>query len=116
MSAATEGIVVLCTAGSEDEGDRIARMAVETRLAACVSLLPAIRSIYRWQGKVVEDAEVLLIMKTHAGRFEELRDAIRKAHSYDVPEVLALQACAIDADYGAWLGAALDMSGDGGNQ
>ncbi len=108
-----EEIVVLATAGSESEGVRIARGLVEARVAACVNLVPSVRSVYRWKDAIEEDDEVLLVIKSSLPRFEELRSAVRELHSYDTPEVVALPMAAIDEDYGAWLHASLVP--DGGN-
>jgi periplasmic divalent cation tolerance protein len=76
---------------------------VEQRLAACVNILPQIRSIYRWQGKVEDAAEVLLVIKTTKSRFPAVRDAIRELHSYDVPECIAFPVSEGAPDYLKWL-------------
>ncbi|MGB3137107.1 MAG: divalent-cation tolerance protein CutA [Nodosilinea sp.] len=81
--------IVLVTAGSEAEADRLARHLVETRLAACVSVFP-IRSIYRWQGDVQVEPEWQLVIKADLSRFEILSQAITQNHSYEVPEIIAL--------------------------
>jgi periplasmic divalent cation tolerance protein len=100
----TESIVVLCTCASEDEAGRIAATLVQERLAACVNILPPIRSIYRWQG-VIEDArEILLLVKSTSDRFGTLRDRIAALHSYDTPEIVALPIVAGSDKYLAWLG------------
>ena len=109
-----EEIVVLATAGSESEGLRIARGLVEARVAACVNLLPGVRSVYRWKAAIEEDQEVLLVIKSTLARFEELRSAVRALHSYETPEVVALPMAAIDEDYGAWLRTSL--APEGGNK
>ena len=89
-------IVVLTTAGSEDQADVIARGLVEAELAACVNIVPRILSTYRWQGSVTRDEEWLLIVKTTADRFEAVRAKICERHSYELPEVIALPV--VDAD------------------
>jgi periplasmic divalent cation tolerance protein len=86
----TDKRVVLTTASSIDEARKIARALVERRLAACVNMVPRISSIYRWEGKVEEAQECLLIIKTTAAAFPKLRDTIRETHSYEVPECIAL--------------------------
>jgi len=101
--AGEKAIVVLTSVGTPAEAERIAHHLVERRLAACVSLVPRIRSIYRWEGEVQDDAEVLMISKTLAGRFEALAACIRELHSYDVPEIVALPAAAVERAYAAWL-------------
>jgi periplasmic divalent cation tolerance protein len=96
-------ILVLCTADTPDLAQRIGSMLVESSLAACVSILPGIRSIYRWQGKICNEGEVLLLIKSTAGRFEEICASIRGIHSYQVPEIIAVPITAGDADYLNWL-------------
>lgn len=106
-----EEIVVLVTAGDEAEGARIARGLVGARVAACVNLLPAVRSIYRWEDAVEDENEVLLVIKSVRAHFEELRSAVRALHSYDTPEVVALPTAAMDEDYRAWLHTSLGLDG-----
>src|SRR6266852_1565467 len=86
----TDKIVVLSTASSADEAEKIARKLVEDRLAACVNLVPGMRSFYRWKGTVEDSPECLLIIKSSRDRFEALGTALEKMHSYEVPEVIAL--------------------------
>jgi periplasmic divalent cation tolerance protein len=100
--------LVMTTAGSEEQARTLAKELVERRLAACVTIVGAACSIYRWQGKIEEEDEKLLLIKTERRQFEPLRSAIRELHSYEVPEVLALPIDAGDADYLAWLSACLD--------
>lgn len=99
----TETIVVLCTCASEDEAGRIAAALVGEEVAACVNILPRIRSIYRWQGLVEDASEVLLLVKSTADRFEALRDRIAALHSYDTPEIIALPIVAGSERYLAWI-------------
>ena len=82
--------VVLVTAGSEEEGARIARALVEEGLAACANIVPRVRSIYRWKGEVQDEPESLLILKTTAARVEALSARVGELHSYTVPETIAL--------------------------
>lgn len=98
-----DALVVLTTAGSETEASNIARALVERKLAACVNLIPGVRSIYAWQGEICDDPEILLISKTTRGRFDALAAAIRELHSYDVPEIIALPTSEVDDAYAAWL-------------
>ncbi len=88
--AAAEALVVLVTAPSADKAAEIARALVEERLAACGNVVPGVRSIYRWQGQVCDDAEALLVLKVPAARFAALRDRVVALHPYELPEVLAL--------------------------
>ncbi|PSN13782.1 divalent-cation tolerance protein CutA [filamentous cyanobacterium CCT1] len=101
MSPPSLGIV-LVTAGSEAEADRLARHLVDSRLAACVSVFP-VRSLYRWQGEVQSEAEWQLIVKTDLSQFEALSTAIAEHHSYEVPEVIALPIVAGLPAYLSWL-------------
>ena len=95
--------VVLVTAPEAGVGHRIASTLVEERLAACVNLVPGISSIYRWDGGVQEDAEVLLVVKTSEARCSELTDRVRELHPYELPEVLALAAAGGSAPYLDWV-------------
>ncbi len=95
--------VVLVTAESEEEGARIAKSLVEHRLCACVNLIPKVRSIYRWEGAVCDDAEVLLVIKTTRGKLQALSDHVAANHGYEVPEVIALALDQGRASYLAWL-------------
>jgi len=96
--------IVLSTAGSQEEARKIAEALVEQRLAACVNIVPGMDSVYRWQGRVETAAEWLLVMKTTAAVFPSLREALRKLHSYDVPECLMLAVEDGDDAYLAWIG------------
>ena len=99
----TDARVVLTTAGSEEEARKIASGLVEQRLAACVNILPRIESIYRWQGKVENATEWLLIIKTQAGLFARVGEAIRQLHSYDVPECIMLEVTDGSEPYLEWI-------------
>jgi len=96
-------IIVLSTADSMETASRIARALVEEGAAACVNIVPGIRSIYRWQGKLCDDGELLLVIKTTEARFEEVRLQIRALHTYELPEVIAVPITAGDAQYLGWL-------------
>jgi periplasmic divalent cation tolerance protein len=99
----TDTRIVLTTAGSEEEARKIAHHLVENRLAACVNIVPQVESIYRWQGKVDSSREWLLLVKTANEKFEVVRDAICKLHSYDVPECIALSIDDGSSEYLQWL-------------
>ena len=101
----TEVRVVLVTMPTAERAAELARALVEERLAACGNVVPGLRSIYRWEGRVVDEPEVLLVLKTTAARFEALRDRVLALHPYPVPEVLALPVDAGSAAYLAWVGA-----------
>jgi periplasmic divalent cation tolerance protein len=106
----TDKIVVLSTCSSEDEATKLASLLVELRLAACVSVVPRIRSHYRWQGKVENAEEWLLIMKSSRERFAALRAELERAHSYEVPEILALPVVDGSGNYLSWLESNLGIS------
>jgi periplasmic divalent cation tolerance protein len=99
----TDKIVVLSTCATEEEAAKLARVLVEARVAACVTMVPGARSVYRWQGAIETAAECLLIIKSSRQLFESLRLALEKAHTYDVPEVLALPIVQGTANYVNWL-------------
>ena len=86
----TDKIVVLSTCASPEEAGKIARTLVEKRLAACVNILPAVRSIYRWKDAIEDDPETLLLIKSSRALFNDLRSEIERLHSYDVPEAIAI--------------------------
>jgi periplasmic divalent cation tolerance protein len=100
----TDKRIVLTTAGSEEEANRIARHLVEQRVVACVNIVPQITSIYRWQDKVEEAREWLLIIKTTAAAFGQVRHAIAELHSYDLPECICLMIEDGSTDYLQWIG------------
>ena len=99
----TDKIVVLSTASSAEEAEKIARSLVEARVAACVNVIPGMRSFYRWKGVVEDAAEWLLVIKSSRARFEALRAALEKLHSYEVPEVIALSVIDGAKNYLNWL-------------
>jgi len=86
----TDALLVFTTLPSADKAAELAKALVEERLAACANLLPAIRSIYRWQGKLQDENEVLVLLKTRAEHLERLKLRILELHPYEVPEVLAV--------------------------
>ncbi|MFQ5778943.1 MAG: divalent-cation tolerance protein CutA [Terriglobia bacterium] len=103
----TDKVVVLVTCGSGEEAERIARALVEERLAACVTVTQPVRSLYRWQGKVCDEPEVLLSIKTSRPLFDRVRRAVEKLHSYEVPEVVCLPIIDGAPNYLNWLDGAL---------
>jgi periplasmic divalent cation tolerance protein len=100
---AKDAIVVFMTAPNGEEAERIAEMLVEARLAACVQILPEMKSVYRWQGKIERQPEVLLIAKTTRSKFPELERRVRASHSFEIPEIVALPVLAGSAPYLQWL-------------
>ena len=95
--------VVLVTAGNSDEALTIARTLVEESLAACVQIIPRIRSVYRWKGEICDEEESLLIMKTPTQLFPLLQDRVRQLHSYEVPEIVAFPLSLGLPDYLNWV-------------
>ena len=94
-----------CTCPDPDSAGRLARALVEERLAACVNLLPGVRSVYRWQGTVEEAAEVLLLIKTTRDRLDALAARVRALHPYELPELLAVEAAGGLPGYLDWVAA-----------
>jgi len=87
VNMSSQYCILFITVGNEEEANIIARTLVEDSLAACVGMIPQ-KSIYSWKGKIVEDTEVLLIIKTKTDLFSPLKDVVLKAHSYEVPEII----------------------------
>ncbi|HDQ44054.1 MAG TPA: divalent-cation tolerance protein CutA [bacterium] len=100
-------IVVFSTASGGDEAERIARTLVEEKLAACVNVLPGIRSIYRWEDRVQQDDELLIVIKTTESRFPAVCDRIRDLHGYEVPEIVALPIIRGSEEYMDWISASV---------
>ena len=96
-------IVVLVTCGSEEQAANIANSLVEERLAACVNIISPVRSIYRWEGKIWDEKEWMLIIKTQKRRFEELEKRVKSLHSYSVPEIVALPIVEGSSSYLKWV-------------
>jgi periplasmic divalent cation tolerance protein len=96
-------VVVLMTAANGEEAARLADMLVGAQLATCVQILPGIESVYRWQGKIERQAEVLLIAKTARSKFEQLAHEVKELHSYETPEIVAIPITAGSAPYLKWL-------------
>ncbi len=99
----TEYITVLITAPTEEEAAGMSHSIVEERLAACVNIIRSVRSIYRWQGRIEDGQEVLMILKTKKSLFERLRQRVKELHSYAVPEIIAIPVVEGDATYLNWL-------------
>ena len=104
----TNARIVLTTAGSPDEARKLAQALVERRLAACVNIVSQVESVYRWQGKVENAAEWLLLIKTTTGAFESVRDMIGELHSYDLPECVMLAVDGGSEAYLDWISASVD--------
>ncbi|GMQ88340.1 MAG: divalent-cation tolerance protein CutA [Gammaproteobacteria bacterium] len=90
MSNADDIQIVFCTVPDPDSGQRIAVHLVECRLAACVNLLPGIKSVYRWKDEICTDSESLLMIKSRAADYTDVENAIRRLHPYELPEIIAV--------------------------
>ena len=100
----TDAVVVLTTVATPDEGVALVRALLERRLIACGTLLPAARSLYRWEGKIADEHEVVILLKTRSARLDLLQDAFGELHPYKVPELLALPVAAGIGRYLSWIG------------
>lgn len=103
--AHTDALVVMTTVASADEAVALVRSLLDRRLVACGTLLPGARSLYRWEGKIADEQEVVVLLKTHAARLAALESAFAELHPYKVPELLALPVNAGLDKYLAWISA-----------
>src|SRR6266404_8910269 len=108
----SDAIVVLVTAANGEEATRLADMLVGAHLAGCVQILPEMESVYRWQGKIEREAEILLIVKTTMAKFDELEREVRALHSYETPEIVAIPLVAGSRPYLEWLLASVNTPDD----
>ena len=99
----SEYIIVLCTTNSKDSAKQIAKILVSGRFAACVNLVDKIDSIYRWKGEIVEDSEVLMIIKTQKALFEKLKNKIEEIHPYETPEIISFDISEGSKPYLDWI-------------
>jgi len=100
-------IVVFLTAANLEEATRLADLLIGAHLAACVQILPEMESVYRWQGKIERQSEILLIVKTTRGKFAELEREVRALHSYEAPEIVAIPIVTGSQPYLDWLSESL---------
>jgi periplasmic divalent cation tolerance protein len=105
-------IVVITTVGTEEQAYLIAREIVARRQAACVNVLPGIRSIYRWKGKICQDGEMMLLVKTLEGEFEGVAATIRELHSYELPEILSFSVDRGEKSFLDWIVSSVDKEAD----
>ena len=101
--------ITLCTCPDEAAAAQLATALVEEKLVACVNILPGLRSIYRWQGTVSDDAEVLMVIKSLASRSADIESWLLEHHPYDVPEVVSVEANRVSKDYLAWIEASVGI-------
>jgi len=109
-SMPTDSLVVLCTLPDREQATRLARALVEERLAACASLVPGLTSVYRWQGAIQQDEEVLLLVKTTQAVYTRLEQRIRALHPYELPEIIAVPIQTGQADYLKWIQESLTIA------
>jgi periplasmic divalent cation tolerance protein len=106
----SDAIVVFTTVASEDEAVTLIRTLLERRLIACGTIVPGARSLYRWQGKIADEREVLLLLKTRSARVEALQEAFAGLHPYKVPELLALAVDSGLEKYLEWINTETSLS------
>ena len=105
-------IAVVTTVGTEEQANLIAREIVARRQAACVNILPGVRSIYRWKGKICKDGELVLFIKTLEREFEGVMATIRELHSYELPEILAFEVAHGERSFLEWIAASVDKEAE----
>ncbi len=105
-------IVVVTTVGTEEQANLLAEELVRRRQAACVNIVPGIRSIYRWQGKVCRDGELMLVVKTLEEEFAGVAATIGELHSYEVPEILAFQVSRGESRFLEWIAGSVDKEAE----
>lgn len=96
-------LIVLTTLSGRGEAESLARRVVEEKLAVCVQILPGVTSIYFWEGEIQKDEEYLLLIKTVPEKYDELEAHIRENHSYEVPEIVAIESANVSPKYREWL-------------
>lgn len=106
----TDKLLVLTTAGSENQARTLAHAMLERKLAACVNIVPRIHSVYRWEGKVEDAEEWLLIIKTTKNAEQQVRTTIQELHSYELPECLAIGVDGGSDEYLQWISASVDLA------
>lgn len=99
----SEAVIALSTVDSEKEARKIAKVLVESRLAACINIIPKVTSIYEWKGELCEETEFLLVIKTSLAKVEELKAMVEELHPYDVPELIVSPVVDGLPDYLSWL-------------
>ena len=109
----TDKVVIFVTTASQAEGRKIARGLVENQLAACVNISQPIESVYRWEGRIAEEKEFLLMIKSSRELFPEIKSEIAKMHSYQTPEIICLPIIDGSADYLQWISESVKPAGTG---
>jgi periplasmic divalent cation tolerance protein len=103
MAKKDQLIVVVTSVGTEEQALDVAHALVRSRRAACVNIVPNIHSVYRWKGRVCDDEELLLLIKTRASQFEDVRDTIQRVNTYELPEVLGYRVDMASPGFKAWI-------------
>ena len=103
MAKSEELIVVVTSVGTEEQALDVAHALVRARRAACVNIVPNIHSVYRWKGRVCDDGEMLLIIKTRASQFEGVRETIQRVNTYELPEVLGYRVDKASPGFAQWI-------------
>jgi periplasmic divalent cation tolerance protein len=103
MAPLDEITLIMTSVGTEQQAVEISEELIERRLATCINIVPCLRSIYRWKGKVCEDTEYLLLIKTPKHHFDKVSDAIREIHSYELPEILSFPITAAEPHFHEWV-------------
>ncbi len=111
-----EGLTLILTSvGTEQQAVEVSEELIDRRLATCVNIIPCLRSIYRWKGKICEDTEYLLLVKTPRRNFDRVSEAIRACHSYELPEILSLPVEQAEAAFHRWVLEMVDGNGPAGD-
>ena len=105
-------LVVVTTVGTEEEANQLAEELVVRRHSSCVNIVPVHRSVYRWQGKVCDDREYLLVIKTLESEYEAVEGTVRELHSYELPEILAFRVSRGEARFLDWIAQSLDKNAE----
>lgn len=105
-------ICIVTTVGNEDQANLIASELVARRHAACVNILPKVRSVFRWQGQICQEDEYMLLIKSREEDFEDVAETILELHSYELPEILAFNVSQGDDDFLRWIAASVDKDAD----
>jgi len=100
--------LILCTCPNSAIAEQLASLLVEQRLAACINIVPGLTSIYRWQGKIEKDTEVLLLIKTTQDRYAGVESAIQQHHPYELPEIIAVTVDEGSPDYLRWITSSME--------
>lgn len=110
MKTMTDLCIVYCTTDSRQNAETIANQLLEQNLAACVQIMPGMTSVYRWDNQVTQDQEFLILIKTHQHRLAQAEQLVTALHNYDVPQWIAVPACATSEAYNSWVEQELNIN------